>query len=104
MSDGQQAADLIRRAIDYVGAYEDVDVISYSGRYMYGKECLAIDGDGHQLMRVVLRAAMLEPEIFEDLNLDDISKDSMGLGQVWYWRHIDVDDVEFDEEEEEYYE
>jgi hypothetical protein len=100
-TDGQKAFDLLQEAIDRANIYDEVSLRSYSGRYMYGKECIGIDGDTNDLLKVVIRAAIIDNELFEDLNLDDISRDSMGMGSIWYWTHIDVDGVEFEDEDEE---
>lgn len=101
-SDGQHAFELLQEAINQSNIYDKVYLRSYSGRYMYGRECLGLDGNSNDLLKVVIRAAILNNDLFEDLNLDDISQDSMGLGSIWYWTHIDVDGVEFEDEDEDY--
>lgn len=66
----------------------------YSGRGMYGATCLSVsgnDGSLHELMFAIAR----ESELAEMLKAAP-SHDSMGLGSVWYWRHIQVDGYESD--------
>lgn len=66
----------------------DVDIRDdYSGRYMYGRECLAVVGDNYTL------------DVFLDAcryygigaRLGNMAQDSMGLSQVFYWPSIEVE-------------
>lgn len=66
----------------------------YSGRGMYGAECLGVSGsnsDLHALMFEVAQSSELA-----DMLKAAPSADSMGLGTIHYWRHIQVDGHESD--------
>lgn len=103
MNDTQRAVELLYRAISFANIYDDVDLRSYSGRYMYGKECIGLDGNFKDIIRVMIKAAVLDPETFEDCGLDDFTSDSMGLGSIVYWTHLDeTDGLELDDEDEDY--
>lgn len=95
--------NLMARAIEEANTDDRVFLsATYSGRGMYGKMCPSIDGSTRDLVRVVIKAALIDPEFFEDAELDEFSQDSMGLGTVWYWRHIDTEGVEWDEDDDDY--
>lgn len=87
----------------------ECEVRSYSGRGMYGKECLAVTGSSSELRdlfkEVILDAANLEvildaANLFVDDGFDlyefqdivdscfEYSQDSMGCDVVYYWRNI----------------
>lgn len=82
---------------------------SYSGRGMYGKECLAIDGDDINLMQlgfimgqqVAEERQYLHTKVFVDeSDMSGMRSDSMGLGMVYYWPHIAyVGNMDEDDEE-----
>ena len=63
-----------------IDALEDAgyDPCAYSGRGMYGKECVALRGDNINLWEVAR-------SLPEDLNVPEPRTDSMGLGIVIYW-------------------
>lgn len=93
--------NLMARAIEEADIDENVYLsATYSGRGMYGKMCPSIDGSPRDLVKVLIKAALINPEFFEDAELDSFSQDSMGLGVVWYWRHIDTEGVEWDEDDD----
>lgn len=62
-------------------------VRTYSGRGMYGKECLAIAIDGSQKFAAVGWACSQMPAWLE---LGGVLEDSMGLGIVVYWPDVSV--------------
>jgi hypothetical protein len=86
----------------------------YSGRAMFGAECLAVTGDKLELadafesMAIQLLDAVLERHSDEtDRNTTDINdlrdmmsnlfnyeQDSMGMGSVYYWPAIDFEKPE----------
>lgn len=80
-----------------VGACWDADLdedrairTGYSGRGMYGKECLAVVYDQPvDLIRFVV--AMAERG-WGDALTDSVAQDSMGLGAVIYWPNVTVVD------------
>lgn len=100
-------ADQLRAIADMVdesfgeGDLEDNLRTDYSGRYMYGKECLAYVGSNGGMVRFAIAAyevlgASLEAWDKEDLMgaLSDYASDSMGHDGVYYWPHgeISLDD------------
>lgn len=67
---------------------DEVDVRDdYSGRYMYGAECLAVVGD-HYVLEVFLDAATYYDV---DVSLGSVLEDSMGLRSVYYWPGVEVE-------------
>jgi len=105
---------LIKRAIEESGI-EDVNLRSYSGRCMFGRECPGITGNHEDLKAVIAEAIniMIDDVSDECLNeceakdlVSDImrySEDSMGLGSVYYWSREkwdeSLDEEEYDDEE-----
>ncbi len=88
----------------------DLNVRSYSGRAMYGRQCLAITCEGAgQFINQLLHSAVDEGLDTEDLReiadaCATLREDSMGLDRVIYFPVIefcDSDDEGDDEEEEE---
>ena len=88
---------------------ENYDTLrSYSGRSMYGKECVAISGDHEELMDQIATAITVLCDYVEWGDIDSsqrydlihkllqFKQDSMGLGVVYYWPC-----EEWNEEEEE---
>lgn len=104
----------------------DIEVRSYSGRAMYGKQCIAIVGEMSQMLCLIASVIQnAHTEAFEAAlhadsedekdeaceltgNVTDIidsileyRTDSMGLSTVLYWPHIEwVDDEEIEEDQE----
>ena len=78
---------------------ENFEVRSYSGRGMYGRECIAINVDDP--VQAMQDLAWYAGE--QDIQMpSQVSWDSMGRGYVVYWPwETFVDDGEDDEEEEE---
>ena len=81
---------------DYESLVEDVDAQmggdvdirdDYSGRGMFGEECLAVVGDNYTL-DVFLDAARY---FGIKASLRTMQQDSMGLSSVYYWPHIKVE-------------
>ena len=57
---------------------------SYSGRYMYGKRCVAVNVEHHKDL------FMLDRLFVENgFELDPPEMDQMGLGYVAYWPSLD---------------
>lgn len=72
---------------------EGVEIRKYSGRGMYGKECLAIVCDGlPKLLEFCLNlqeyAIQDDEEHDVQYELARVRHDSMGLSQVFYWPSI----------------
>lgn len=81
----------------------DLEVRSYSGRFMYGKKCLAVDGDDALSIfgRLLATARQEDDETRRDQLLNaleeacgDCRTDQMGLGQVIYWPDISFGEVD----------
>lgn len=84
----------------------DVKPYSYSGRFMYGKTCLAINvhsmGELIRFVQELTHDVELDPdhpltEFAEIVNA--VRSDQMGLGLVYYWPSVElVDDVPEEED------
>lgn len=84
----------LREMLEDVGA----DVRSYSGRGMFGKQCIGITGDISEMkdtLKCVLDRLFDLVADDDSVDIDDIKEtahklldrqqDSMGLDYVWYW-------------------
>lgn len=68
----------------------EFNVRSYSGRGMYGKECVAITTDGHtSAWTIALALADLNAGNIDLYGLGEPREDSMGLGRVYYWPQME---------------
>jgi len=78
---------------------------TYSGRGMYGRQCVGITGDPGEVSRVVsqvikdARLADVKDDDFDfDLLVDTLlveyNEDSMGLGTIMYWPCLEPLDEE----------
>ena len=71
---------------------------SYSGRGMYGRQCVAISGDAGSCMEIIkqiIKEAHLSMAWNDDLDFDSVvdilldwTEDSMGMGVVYYWPQL----------------
>ena len=100
---------MIKHSLQVLLEEQDIEVRSYSGRGMSGKECLGVnicrDGLGNFIGNV-LRAIGGDPNV----NLEEIAEafdglltDSMGKGQIIYFPDVPFVEIDedLDEEEEE---
>jgi len=74
---------------------------SYSGRSMYGKECLGVTIDRRQNLFSlgILVGKELEPGDYDEI--DSVGTDSMGMGTIIYWPGIEyVESVSVSEDED----
>jgi hypothetical protein len=71
---------------------------SYSGRGMYGKQCVAVVTDDNAFKVGVLVMAEL-PEEFDTYLLESVEDDSMGLSTVIYWPDVKWINTEDSEEQ-----
>ena len=64
----------------FIDALEDAfyEPVAYSGRGMYGKECVSLKGDDLSLWDVAR-------SLPEDMYVSEPRTDSLGLGIVIYW-------------------
>jgi hypothetical protein len=94
----------LQKALQYISRDQDCGdftVRSYSGRGMYGKECLAITGD---LIDLVVLGFIIADGYSDEVDVSDLAgarKDSMGLGVVVYWPSIPFEGDDEDNEEDE---
>lgn len=63
---------------------------NYSGRCMYGKQCLAIVGTLSELLPAIYDAGCIAGNAGDD-EIPDIEIDSMGNGSVVYFPQLQVD-------------
>jgi hypothetical protein len=99
----------LQLALEEIRDNEDFNfkVHSYSGRFMYGKECLAITGEDIDVFELGIKVGQwgsendcLE-EIVDEVAYSSTRQDNMGLGIVIYWTRIPFEKREEEEEEEE---
>lgn len=70
---------------------DGVDVLAdYSGRGMYGAQCLAVVGDNY-VLEMFLDTCLYYGV---DARLGNMGQDSMGLSSVFYWPSIEVGEEE----------
>lgn len=90
----EQQMDEIEEALALVGVDSSPD--SYSGRGMYGQQCLGIDFDD---MGEAFRFALLLGDDLAGI-LARPSFDSMGLGIVAYWPNVEAPEVADEDDED----
>jgi hypothetical protein len=74
-------------AIEGWGDDADIQVRSYSGRAMYGAECVGVDINGFGEVGIIacaLFAAGFDEEVVA-VFMKNMKWDSMGLGYIVYW-------------------
>ena len=76
----KKIAETIVDACNNQGYDADINE-GYSGRFMYGKETFGVTVDS---MSVLVQSIINESDLFEDLNINELRNDSMGLGIVIY--------------------
>lgn len=87
----------IEDAISYVDG--DAEMYSYSGRGMFGKQCLGINFNG---MSDAFRFALLIEDDRLAIVLSEPRFDNMGLGIVIYWPNVEAPEgIGEDEDEDE---
>lgn len=86
----------------------DVDVIAYSGRCMYGEQCIGIVTDNVADTMFVLGVALSSigggaHNLLEKLTDEEIRTDSMGRREVVYFQNVTPPDslVDLDDEDDE---
>ena len=80
----------LQECLEKLADYFGFDVRSYSGRGMYGKTCLAIVGEGINLISLGYALGEMDRDI-DKYDLDNMRSDSMGLGMVYYWPNIEYE-------------
>lgn len=70
--------------------------IAYSGRGMYGKECLGIVAELGDIMLFLFElldgeGAYTDSKSLVAELLNSAARDSMGMSTIWYWSNITVD-------------
>lgn len=101
MSEVKSLARLIEEAAEDTGVSFRPN---YSGRGMYGRSCVGIVGSSQDLAAVMTEVAYnLAPlsaegwegnqRLREELeSLFQYSSDSMGMGRIFYWQHLALDE------------
>lgn len=93
------STDHIETIQDLISDIDGAELRSYSGRGMYGKQCLGIDMDS---MSDAFRFALMVQD--EDLSvaLSNPCFDSMGLGIIVYFPNVEAPEgIEDDEDDDE---
>ena len=89
--------EIIEDAISHVDG--DGEMYSYSGRGMFGRQCLGIDFDS---MSDAFRFALLIEDEDLAVMLSQPRFDNMGLGIVIYWPNVEAPEgLDEDEDEDE---
>lgn len=104
----QRVLDYLGNSLGDAGLSESDLRTDYSGRSMYGRNCVALICTLTELCRFVAALGRLHAELYvEDLTdaeqraaedteefiaslLRDVRSDSMGLDTVWYFPHVEV--------------
>lgn len=86
----------ILEVCDNAGIHEDAVFPNYSGRSMYGKECLGIRYDNIGDILAFVVAAADKWGIYTMDDFYGMATDNFGLGMVAYWPSIQVDVEEDD--------
>ncbi len=107
--------DISKRALTLaLEEYEDTHdetlevATNYSGRGMFGKECLGVKGDASDLLRFVLEVVPAIDPISVSMETDmkvmyseewctDVRFDTLHPHLIFYWPHIHVKDDEPDD-------
>lgn len=90
---------LLDAVLDEAELEESAVRADYSGRYMFGRECLGLVGSAADLVAFAIALATVSkyhPDA-EDLEIDwvkNVSQDSMGLSTIYYyyWPKVTVDE------------
>ena len=110
-ANGMTIQQMFEHVVDDSG--QEMRIRSYSGRGMYGKECMALVCENHgQVARVVAGVMRFACEQAEnnpetpvevddvEINLGRMKMDNMGRGLVAYWPDIPFEDAADEEEKE----
>ena len=92
----QELAQLIKDAVDNFGDEETLSFRNnYSGRFMFGRECVGIVGsesDCMEIIREVIKDAHAQGMEFDfDSLVDtilDYGRDNMGRDMIFYWPNV----------------
>ena len=81
----------LQEILEYLAPGMDFEVREYSGRFMYGRRCLAITAQDLDIFDLGRRVQeyLMERELALEKEPGEISSDSMGLGSVWYWTSLE---------------
>ncbi len=104
MSNDEHVTRAILKAIDN-GDLEGYQPRSYSGRAMYGRDCLGIIVARHEILKVVGRLVhaihdFADDDTIADLLEQDPCQDSMGMDAIVYFPRLPWVDVGTDPDEE----
>ena len=91
----QQQVDTLEQA----GSRTGVEIRAYSGRSMYGEECLGIVDETGELFSFAITLQKLDPTLAELLGDTPSRWDSMGRdSEIVYWDSIKVTGTDLDED------
>jgi hypothetical protein len=101
--DPKRFVEILRAVIDNSGDC-DVKVRSYSGRGMYGEQCVGVDTDGGDFGYGIVAAAMIEAADDDErealaLAFSKTRTDGMGRGIIVYWPDVAWPEGEEDDDE-----
>ena len=91
----------LQEILEYLAPEMNFEVREYSGRFMAKRTCLAIttrDFDLFDLGRRV-QEYLMEREMTLEKEPGEISLDTLGLGEVWYWTSLEYHTQEEEEKE-----
>jgi hypothetical protein len=97
--------DRVTNVLYEIGLDEEAIRDDYSGRFMYGDTCFGLVLDSESEFTAFVRAYTKYHEdsgVEEDDDgewLDNVSRDSMGLSGIWYWRSVKLDGVSRDDDD-----
>ena len=83
--------DLVKNIAYEADLDEDQIRVSYSGRAMYGKECLGLVCTLGDLLNFVTRLGYVvdaDDEVYDWIT--SVREDNMGLGTIYYWPRVQV--------------
>jgi hypothetical protein len=87
--------------LEEAGSRAGVEIRAYSGRSMYGEQCLGIVLESRQTFGFALALQKLDPTLAELLGDTPSRWDSMGRdNEIIYWQSIKVTGTDLDEDEE----
>lgn len=93
-------AEIVREALDNAGLDYSAFRFDYSGRGMYGDNCIGLvgsDGDAIKFCAYLAKALDAAEVLDFDSAIEDLANarsDSMGLSGITYWPHMAVDSWE----------
>lgn len=88
--------NVTQRLVRVLSDLADFNVRAYSGRFMFGKECLAVSCRCHTDLIMLL--AEEDPELLKTLGKPTL--DDLGKGVICYWPQVAAPDEDSEEDQE----